>query len=134
MGELYENKDGRYLLNSHPMSDAECTFPTGFWIYNGFLTQSMRCSDFEGSADGDSICGITAMKSGVLAGHSCQGGLFYHKDSNDGTTGEACNGGGGVWIPYTCSEAEQFLLFEESSGLPEEEKQYLKEFWWAGKC
>ena len=89
LGELYDNKDGRYLLNSHPMSDAECTFPTGFWIYDGFLTQSMRCSGFKGSADGDSICGITDMKPGVLAGHSCQGGLFDQKDSNDGTTREA---------------------------------------------
>ena len=94
----------------------------------------MRCSGFEGGANGDIICGITAMKPGVLVGHSYQGGLFDQKDSNNGTTGEACNGGGGEWIPYTCSEADQFLLFEELFWLHEEEKQCLKDFWWTCKC
>ena len=94
----------------------------------------MRCSGFKGSADGDSSYGITAMQPGVLAAHSEQGYFFDQKDSNDGTTEEACNRGGGGWIPYTCSEAEQFFMSEESFGLPEEQKQYLKEFWWAGKC
>ena len=136
LGEFGLDEDPRLVFDSHPLKDAQCSFPTGLWIYDGMPSMQKRC-DGEIVKTDDGICDQTASPSflnpTVVAGHTCEGGLFSNKDSNDGTTELQCTSGGGEWTEYDCGEAQQYLQ-SSANGLAVEEKQYLREYWWAPKC
>jgi len=137
LGEFGLDEDPRLVIDSHPLKDAQCSFPTGLWIYDGVPSMQKRC-DGEIVKTDDGICdqtpGPSFLNPTAVAGHTCQGGLFGDKDSNDGTTELQCTSGGGEWIEYDCGEAQQYLLQASVNGLALEEKQFILEYWWAPKC
>lgn len=72
----------------------------------------------------------------VHAGTTCEGGSLNDRDSNDGaTTGVQCVEGGGDWVPYSCDNVEDWLLYSaEKEGLDKSTQYWLIENWWAPKC
>ncbi|KAL7540769.1 hypothetical protein ACHAWF_011241 [Thalassiosira exigua] len=127
VGALGPDEDGRDIWINRPIAKAEgCTFPhqglgPGQW--------QTRCPG------GNRICDDIEMEGDAPAGHSCTGGSLDQKDSNDGTTEEACVGGGGSWSAYTCGEAQYFLdNLAEANGVTGDVAQFLAENWWRPKC
>uniref|UniRef100_A0A7S0AZY3 Copper type II ascorbate-dependent monooxygenase C-terminal domain-containing protein n=1 Tax=Minutocellus polymorphus TaxID=265543 RepID=A0A7S0AZY3_9STRA len=135
LGELSEEEDARDIMNLHPLKDNECSFPTGIFTLSGVPTQDMRCNGSIVKSDEGMCSDIEGafLLPVINAGHSCQGGSFDMKDSNDGTTEEQCVSGGGVWTAYNCGEADNFLLNNPIASDPEV-RQFLKEYWWQPKC
>ena len=135
-GEFELDEDPRDVIETHPLKDAQCSWPTGLWIFDGAPTMEKRC-DGKIVEENDGICAQETrnlfLDPSITAGYTCRGGLFREKDSNDGTTEEQCTSGGGEWDRYTCGEAQEFIQ-SSINGLALEEKQYLREYWWAPKC
>ena len=135
LGELASEEDARDIMNLHPLRDQECSFPTGIFTFSGVPTQEMRCNGSIVKSD-EGMCSEidgSFLMPVINAGHSCQGGSFNMKDSNDGTTEEECVRGGGTWTAYNCGEAEEFLLNSPIANDPEV-RHFLKEYWWQPKC
>jgi hypothetical protein len=72
-----------------------------------------------------------ALLEDVEAGSSCTGGLLNMRDSNDGTTREECESGGGVYAPYTCAEA---LWYLENEPVDSATVTFLIDEWWSPIC
>jgi len=80
-----------------------------------------------------SVCGDLEMTPDANAGATCTGGTYDQQDSNTGTTEKACVDGGGVYVPYTCLEAENYFN-DDTTLLDSSTSAYLIESWWKPKC
>jgi len=80
-----------------------------------------------------SVCGDLEMTPDANAGATCTGGTYDQQDSNTGTTEKACVDGGGVYVPYTCLEAWNFLN-DETTLVDSSKSAYLIEYWWKPSC
>jgi len=80
-----------------------------------------------------SVCGDLEMTPDANAGATCTGGTYDQQDANTGTTEKACVDGGGVYVPYTCLEVENYLN-DETTLLDSSTSAYLIEIWWKPSC
>jgi len=134
-GVLAEGEDGREIWKNHPISAAEgCTFPmTGFNSIGGVVRQTRNCPGLTG--EDAYLCEGGDMMNDAIAGHSCLGGEYSEKDSNDGTTQAQCVGAGGEWFPYTCEEIEYWIQNDAAStGITDDALKVVMESWWQPKC
>jgi len=131
-GTLTEDEDGRDIWKDHPLADAEgCTFPNmkfGRFSTIDFSTRNCPMDD-----NIVSVCGDLEMTPDANAGATCTGGTYDQQDANTGTTEKACVDGGGVYVPYTCLEAENYLN-DETTLLDSSTSAYPIEFWWKPSC
>merc|ERR1711937_525765 len=68
------------------------------------------------------------------AGSNCNGGTFNEESSHTGVTKEACEDGGGEYVPYTCEEANTWVFTEGPNTVDEGTLQLLVEQWWKPVC
>mmetsp|Transcript_18058 Transcript_18058/g.36528 ORF Transcript_18058/g.36528 Transcript_18058/m.36528 type:complete len:735 (+) Transcript_18058:124-2328(+) len=132
-GEFSLDEDPRDVIDTHPLEDVKCSFPTGVWIMDSVPTMEKRCDGQIVQETDEGICRDLVLNPTLPAGYTCLGGLYRDKDSNDGTTEEECTGGGGVWESYSCGDA-QALFQSPDSGFELGTKEYLREYWWGPKC
>merc|ERR1712025_1258424 len=97
-----------------------------------------KCCDgdfLENDSDENHICGLDMeFFSQNVAGASCQGGTLEQKDSNDGVTEEECKNGGGVYEPYSCEEANEYLKYDAVYSMDQSTMEILVNEWWKPKC
>jgi len=140
-GDLGPNEDARDIETTHPLEDADCSFPTSTAAVPTF---QVRC--FGKIVDQTGLCGertSEVLDAFDIAGHSCSpdGSLFGYRDSNDGTTKEQCEGEGEVWTPYTCLDVENFLQKsaaqhggDGATNADAQSLEFARRFWWEDKC
>jgi len=130
-GTLTEDEDGRDIWKDHPIADAEgCTFPNmKFGPFSTIDFSTRNCP----VGDNNIVCGDLEMNPNANAGASCTGGIYDQQDANTGTTMKQCVDGGGVYVPYTCLEVENYLN-DETTLLDSSTSAYLIEIWWKPSC
>jgi hypothetical protein len=131
-GTLTEDEDARDIWKDHPIADAEgCTFPNIKIM--GFSTLSFQARNCP--TTDTFVCGDLEMSPDVNAGASCTGGTYNEQDANDGITKEQCEEGGGVYSPYTCLDADYWVVNEaENDGVDSDTAALLVDNWWKPKC
>merc|ERR1719343_590070 len=131
-GTLTEDEDARDIWKDHPIADAEgCTFPSIKIM--GFSTLSFQARNCP--TTDTVVCGDLELTPDANAGAACSGGTYDTQDSNSGITKEACEEGGGVYSPYTCMDANNWVVNDaEKSGVDKDTAQFLVDNWWKPKC
>ena len=129
-GILNADEDGRDVWKNHPIEDAEgCTFQT-LDIYGGTFTYEIRNCDSEDPLG----CGNVEFLSDANAGAICTGGIFDQQDANAGVTKEACENAGGVYGPYDCEAAANFVNSGGMTAFDQDTQDLLVNSWWRPKC
>jgi len=143
-GDLDPNEDARDIETTHPLEDADCSFPTSS---DAVPTFQVRC--FGKIVDKTGLCGdrtSEVLDAFDVAGYSCSpdGELFGYRDSNDGTTKEQCEGDGEVWTPYTCLDVQNRLQRNsaqhggggaaDTTDADLQSFEFARRFWWEDKC
>jgi len=140
------------MIDTSGISNMGDTVPTG----DVYCVSASSSSDTIVRTKVDEICVGAGGGSGdsftfdhdAPAGAYCEGGTFDDKDSNDPsivmTTSddgnstssfrEMCTSGGGYYEPYTCKDAEAYLVGFESMFMFTEETENMRTVWWQPKC
>jgi len=116
-GTLAPDEDGRNIWRDHPVGDADgCTFVASDFMFGGLTDEVHNCKSDEESllyANHNRICddGVEFLPD-ANAGAECSGGTRDGEYTTTGLTEADCITGGGTWVPYTCKNADDWLVFE----------------------
>jgi hypothetical protein len=139
-GILTADEDGRDVWKDHPVESAQgCKFETSELLGGVLTTRITNCGQDRCVCDGktfdfEGICEDVADFQGEAeAGATCTGGTLDGTDAMDGTTTAIeCVAGGGVFVAYTCEEAQNWL--STVSDLDAETVEFLVDSEWGPKC
>jgi len=131
-GILTADEDGRDIWRDHPVEQAEgCTFATTDFFFGSLTEQTRNCRD--GDMPPNRICGEgLPLDAEANAGATCEGGSLDNKDANAGVTEADCVAGGGSYNPYTCGEANDWLILEATLDPATADGSHYG--WWKSRC
>jgi len=130
-GVLAPDEDARDIWKDHPVDQAEgCTFSTNDFFFSSLTEQTRNCG--EDDEPPNLICGEgVELAAEANAGATCTGGS-HGGDSHFGITEADCLDAGGSYEPYTCRDANDWLILEATLGPASPDGSHYD--FWKSKC
>lgn len=132
-GVLAPDEDARDIWKDHPVDKAEgCTFSTNDFFFGSLTDKTRNCGEDDGPPN--LICGEgVELAAEANAGATCAGGSSRVGGEFDYRVTETdCLDAGGSYEPYTCGDANDWLILEATLGPASPDGSHYD--FWKSKC